>query len=108
MRQANISLSALKGDTWEGASFTITVNGGAIDLSGASIEMPLRDDNTGDLVDTLSTGDGDILITGANTFSIAPFVVVYSSKMKFDIKITFSDGSIKTYIKGIFCILEDL
>ena len=108
MRQASCQFYAIKGDTWNGASFAITVNGAAINLSGVSIEMSLRD-GSGNLVDTLTSAAGDISITGANTFSILPFIVLYDfSQMKFDIKIIFTDGTVKTYIKGIFSVMEDL
>lgn len=108
MRQATIRLYAVKGDTWDGASFTITKNGSALDLSGATIEMNLSDMN-GNLIDTLSTTDGDISITDTNEFSILPFIVSYTQdKLKFDIRFIFADSSIKTYIKGLFCLMEDI
>ena len=37
MKQAVYNISAIQGDTWPGATFTITVNGAAINLSGGVV-----------------------------------------------------------------------
>jgi len=89
--------TAEKGDTWEGQEFTLYVNGELKDLTDASIVLTL------DTGDTLTSAGGDITITDAanGVFQIDEQTIDFVEGVhSYEIKFTFSDGDIKTYIKG--------
>ena len=92
---------AEKDDTWAGQEFTLYVNGVVKDLTSATIVLTL------DTGDTLSTTNGDITITDATNgvFRIGEQTISFDAGVhKYEIKFTFSDGDIKTYIKGTWTI----
>ena len=92
---------AEKDDTWVGQEFVLYVNDAVKDLTSATIELTL------DSGDTLTTTDGDITITDASNgeFKIDSQVITFSAGVhKYEIKFTFSDGEVKTYIKGHWTI----
>ncbi len=105
----------IKGDTFEAVNFAMTtgVPAVAINLTGAVIKMQLRKQAC-DLVKVLSlTSVLSAGITITNPISglfkinkqiinIDPFNYVY------DIEITFTDGSVKTYISGFFNVSPDI
>ncbi len=91
-------IAARQGDTWDGASFTIRVNGVLKNLTGAVVVM-LVSDNHG----TLLSLEPIVTITNAvdGVFQVDPQILplkrgVYSHT----IRITFLDGSVKTWIFG--------
>lgn len=100
----------VKGDTFEGVQFTITVNSSALNLTGATIRMQMRLNSNAPVVKEFSVGNGLTLTTPASgifTFnkqviSVPPGVYYY------DIQITLSNGDIKTYITGTWTIIQDI
>ena len=97
----------ISGDSFSGANFTVTKNGAAIDLTGASIVMTVKKpgSNSGLSVSTPSV----ITITypTQGRFSILPFVVGLKPGVYFySIQITFSTGVKKTYISGSWEIYQ--
>jgi hypothetical protein len=103
----------IKGDTYDGTQFTITVNSVALDLTGASIKMALKlekDQATADL--ELTTTDGGITISNPPTsgiFSVAKQIIdVAVGKYFYDIQITLQDETVKTYISGRWKITQDI
>ena len=101
-----------KGGTYDGTSFTITVNGSPLVITGATIKMSMKLDKTSATVaKTLSTTDNSIKITdGANgTFEVPEQVIdVAAGVYYYDIQITLLDGTVKTYIDGQWKILQDI
>ena len=92
---------AEKDDTWVGQEFILYVNGIIKDLTGAAIVLTL------DTGDTLTLADGEITITDATAgkFRIGSQVITFTAGVhKYEIKFTFSDGEVKTYIKGHWTI----
>lgn len=97
-------------DTFNGVQFEVLVNAAAVDLTDADIKMQLRD-GACKLVEEFSVENGKLELAdptnGIFTFkkqiiSLAPLTYTY------DIQITFSNGDIKTWIKGQWKILKDL
>ena len=98
-----------RGDTYNGALFTVQLNGRAVDLAGASIRMQFRENYSAQSVLDLSVGNG-ITITAptAGTFRLDPRVFNRPGTYKYEIRIIFASGVIKTWIGGTATILEDL
>jgi hypothetical protein len=109
MRQAVYNISAIQDDTWNGATFTMTLNGAALTLTGSTITMKIARKNDGVVIKTLdNAANGGIVITAANVFSVSPFAPDFPvGKYDYDIQIAFADLTVKTYIKGNFCLNGD-
>jgi hypothetical protein len=90
------------GDTFGGVQFELLVNGSAKNLVGASIVMEIGDT-------TFSTDGGEIVISdgAAGKFQFASQIVrLEPAGYSYEIIITFSDKSVKTYIDGFWRIIE--
>ena len=97
----------VRGDTYNGATFTVTVNSVALDLTGASISATFKKDN---FTYTLSTGNGLTISDAAGgEFQVDEQVINWrEGKYRYDITFTLSDGSIKSYIYGTWNITEKI
>lgn len=92
------------GDTFPGLRFTININSTPANLTGAAISMII----TGKSNLTLSTANNTIAITGAATgqFEVSKQVInLTRGQYQYVIRITFANGDIKSYIKGIWRII---
>jgi len=103
----------IKGDTFDGAQFTLSLNGSAIDLTDAIITMDMRLTPSGVSVKRLtSVGDADITIgtpASDGIFTINNQIIdVDAGKYYYDIQTEFPDGTVKTYIQGIWLIIQDV
>lgn len=102
----------VKGDTFEGVQFNVTVNGSALNLTGATIKMQLKPNaNPGTTATlTLDTTDGITITDAVNgQFEIDQQVIdIAADCYYYDIQITLSGGSVKTYIKGNWNITQDI
>lgn len=100
----------VRGDTFEGARYTLEVNGAASDLTGASIRMQLKKDKSSATSKEFSTGAG-ITITDAlnGVFEIDKQIIsVDANAYVYDIEITYPDETVKTYVEGKWKILQDV
>ena len=102
-----------KGDTFSGVTFTLKEGAEKtpIDLTGATILSQFRTKKvTGEIQQTLSIGSGITVgdATGG-VFSFDAFVLDWNTGTFFyDIQITFTDGSIRTYVKGTLNVIQDV
>ncbi len=100
---------AVAGDNYSDKLFEIKLNNVAADLTGAAIKMRLFNGYY-DPVE-LTTVNSKIVITDAVA---GKFKVVFGkismqpAIYKYDIEITFADGTVKTWIKGNLKILADI
>ena len=99
-----------KGDTFQGVQFTISNQDGAIDLTGVDIRTKFRrKTETGQVVKTITDGDGITLTDAANgiitfdAFDINWIADIYH----YDIEITFTNDVIRTYVKGTLLLIQD-
>lgn len=102
----------IKGDTMESVSFTFNVNGLPLDLTGASIRMDVRTKidsvqlvrwDTGSLGGlTISDPSNGVLIFDTKVVDIE------AGRHKYDIEITLASGEIKSYVSGIFNVVQDV
>ena len=102
-----------KGDTFNGVTFTLKEGADKtpIDLTGATILSQFRTKEvTGAIQQSFSIGSG---ITVGNAtggvFSFDAFVLDWNTGTFFyDIQITFTDGSVRTYVKGTLNVIQDI
>jgi hypothetical protein len=103
----------IKGDTFSSVNFTFLDSlGDPIDLTDATIRIMFRYRcNTGAVVKTMSIGSGLTVasptsgVVTLNAFTPITFEV---DTYYYDVEITFDDGTIKTYVKGTFKVLQDI
>jgi hypothetical protein len=102
----------LRGDTWPGiSSITITTSGVPVNLSAANIKMQLREDTDSPVALEISTDNGLINIVDPvnGKFRLLPFVVnIPYGTYNYDIQVTFSNGTVTTYIAGTWVITPDI
>lgn len=96
-----------KGDTFKGVKKIATT----LDLSGATVTMKVRKlSPVGPVVETIvSTNPAQMTISGGNTINFVPRVIDYPAGLYYyDLQITFSDGTVTTYIYGTWKIVQDV
>lgn len=94
----------IKGDTYTGSTIQL-----GEDITGATILMQIKKTHQSQPLITLTEIDG-ITVTSPSTgvITINPFLVdLPASKYVYDIQVTFADGSVKTFQKGIFEVVQD-
>ena len=95
----------ISGTTFPGCGFSIEPQTSIYLLENALIEMKVRISPYSEAVLDLTSLNGGIAITGDYTFEIpAQIIDIKASLYEYDIKITFSDGRKKIYIRGQWLI----
>jgi hypothetical protein len=107
------NFSTISGDTWSGATIGIKVNGVALDLTSASIEMQIRKTRLDTPILTLkSSVVGEITISATPTdgkFTINPVVITGEpGGYYYDVEITLQDNSVKTYLSGVVTLIGEI
>lgn len=99
-----------RGDTFMGVAFEVLVNSVAIDLTDCEIDMHIRKSPKDSLVLGLSIGSGlEIIDAVSGRFAISEQIVdIPPCKYVYDIQITFTDGTVKTWIEGTWTIEHDV
>jgi hypothetical protein len=107
-----LSLIAKRNDTFNEVPFQINFNAAPLDLTDAVICMQLRKVYDGVIFLTLSSVmNAGITITDAlgGEFKINEQIIsVNAGNYLYDIQITFADGTVKTWVEGVFTILNDV
>tara|TARA_R110000803_G_scaffold76454_1_gene141053 strand:+ start:5037 stop:5393 length:357 start_codon:yes stop_codon:yes gene_type:complete len=103
----------IKNDTFSSVQFTIQDGDAvAIDLTGVAIAIKFRYRcKTGSVVKTLAVASGITLTTPlSGIFTIDEFtpITFEVGTYYYDAEITFTDGTIKTYVWGTFDVLQDV
>lgn len=96
---------AVTGDTWDGATITIT----GTNITGWTIVMTVEQPGSDTPVKTISTAGGGITLTtpASGLFTINPFLMdLAEGEYEYKIKLTEGDGRIKTRIKGTWKIIK--
>jgi|TARA_R110002153_G_scaffold136200_1_gene286044 hypothetical protein len=103
-----------KGDTSNAVQFTVTetISGvtTSVNLTGAVITMQIRKGSTNSLIKELNTVSGITIVDGTNgIFSVDSFLLdIKPSQYHYDIQFNFVGGVVKTYLKGIFNVVNDI
>lgn len=103
----------VKGNTFALVRFTYQDNlGAAIDITGATIETEFRFRcKTGAVVKTITTASGITIenaTSGIFVFDAFTPVTWEVDSYYYDVKVTFADGTIETYVQGIVKILQNI
>lgn len=110
MIPGSYTIEAYRNDTLE-LTFTIT-DGSAnpISLASADVKMQIRNRPDGDILQTLTEGDG-ITIGGAgnNVITISKVIGIQDGgNYAYDLQSTFASGVVTTYVRGNFILFEDV
>lgn len=95
-----------RGDTYNGATFTVAVNSAPLDLTGAAIKAQFG--HAPSLV--LSIGAG-IAVTNAagGAFRFDSRIIdLPAGTYPYDIQITLASGVVRTYISGVMTVAADI
>ena len=99
-------------DTFRSVEFTINVDGSPVDLTGTTIATEFRfRTKTGTVVKSVNNSAGMTITDAVNgVVEIDEFTPVTWSPdtYYYDVQITFTDGTIKTYVQGTVKILQDV
>ncbi|MBV1952740.1 MAG: hypothetical protein KUG64_11175 [Cycloclasticus sp.] len=103
----------VKNDTFSSVNFTLLDGlGDPIDITGVAIHIQFRYRcKTGSVVKDIEVGTGITLTDPTNgIFTIDEFtpITFEVGDYYYDAQITFTDGSIKTYVYGTFKVLQDV
>ena len=110
-RQSYTMPDTVKGNTFVGVEFNLQNNGTAIDITGATIALIAKiwDQEGADAVISLDTTDG-ITITDATEgkFEVDEQVIDVEARCyEYDIKVTFPDSTVRSYIYGNWTIIQN-
>jgi len=101
-----------KGDTFDEVNFQMIINTVALNLTGCTLRMQLRKEYGGVVYLSLtSVSSAGITITNAvsGLFKINKQIInIDAFNYIYDIELIKSDGTVKTYIDGVFSINNDV
>ena len=110
---ASLNFDNTKGDTFNEVAFKLQINSIDVDLSDAVIKMQLKKSykDSATILSLTSVASDGITITdgAAGEFKINEQIIdIPVHNYVYDIQITFEDNTVKTYIKGMFNILNEV
>jgi hypothetical protein len=106
-----MSAKIYRGDTWTRTWEIISADGSAVDLTGATIRLQVRDTNDAVVIEA-TTNNGYFTID--SNHGRIDMNVPYSStnispgNYKFDLEVTHANGIRRTYEQGTLIVLEDV
>lgn len=109
LRPAKHDIKVWRNDTLA-INFELSIDGAPIDLSGATIRMQVRPEVGSNTV-TLALTEGDgITVTGSshNMVEVKKLITTAAGSYVYDLESQFSNGDVKTYVKGNFVISQDI
>lgn len=103
-----ININVLRGDTWNGREFQFLRENTPINLTGCTIKCDWKLGVK--IVKTFTELQGLPITDAANgKIKFLQFVVdLPIEEYKFDIQISFANGTIKTYVKGTINVHQDV
>jgi hypothetical protein len=108
----SLNFSHIQGDTFESVNFEVIKNSTALNLTGVIIKMQLKKECGGvPILSFTSVANAGITITNAanGLFKINKQIInIPEFNYVYDIEITFSDGTVKTWVEGTFSIKCDI
>lgn len=108
----SLNFSHIQGDTFEAVNFQVLKNAVALNLTGAVIKMQLKKECGGVPILSFTTvASAGLTITSAanGLFKINKQIInIPEFNYSYDIEITFSDGTVKTWVEGNFVVKCDI
>jgi len=110
MIPGNYNIQAYRNDTLL-KTITITdANGSPVSLATAAVVMQVKTKPDGDLLMTLSEGDG-LTVSGAGNNIITVSKVVSIDECGtyyYDVQASYASGIVSTYLRGAFNVIKDI
>lgn len=106
----NYDIAVYKGDTTKLVlQFLNTEDSTAQSQAGAAFKIEIRSTPTGSVVDTFSTTDGDIVISGAdnNIVTVGGWEDLAVGEYHFDLQRTLA-GEVRTWLYGLVKVSQDI
>ena len=107
-----LDFTHIKGDSFEAVNFAMILNSAVLNLTGCTLRMQLRKEYGGVIFLSLSSvASAGITITNAagGLFKINKQIInIPEFNYLYDIEITFSDLTVKTWISGNFLVQCDI
>jgi hypothetical protein len=103
-------IKAYRNDTLTKTFTVVDSAGSPVSFAAADIKMQVRPKPDGDIMMTLSEGDG-LTVGGAgnNVISISRVIDIQGCGFYYyDIQATFATGVVSTYVKGSFIVQKDI
>jgi len=103
-------IKAYRNDTLTKTFTVVDSAGSPVSFATADIKMQVRPKPDGDIMMTLSEGDG-LTVSGAgnNVITISRVIDIQGCGFYYyDIQATFSTGVVSTYVKGSFIVQKDI
>jgi len=103
-------IKAYRNDTLTKTFTVVDSTGSPVSFATADIKMQVRPKPDGDVMMTLSEGDG-LTVSGAgnNVISISRVINIDGCGFYYyDIQATFATGVVSTYVKGSFIVQKDI
>jgi hypothetical protein len=103
-------IKAYRNDTLTKTFTVVDSTGSPVSFATAEIKMQVRPKPDGDIMMTLSEGDGlTVSGAGSNVISISRVIDIQGCGFYYyDIQATFSTGVVSTYVKGSFIVQKDI
>lgn len=107
-RPATLDIKMWRNDTWK-QTYALTVNTVPISLVGATVYIQVRKGCGGALALSATNGSG-VTVGGVsnNEINVNKLVNIDKGNYKWDLQVTFSDGTVKTYLEGDFIVYDDV
>lgn len=100
-----------RGDTWRRTWYLQDNAGAAIDLTGCTARLMVRD-RDGLAVITAGSTTGEIVIDGAAGSLVMTVAAADTGltpgRYRYDLEVTYTDGSVTTYEQNTLVVLEDV
>lgn len=103
-----------EGDTSNEVEFTVTQTVSsvttAVDLTGVTVKMQIRKKSNRDITKEITNISGITVSNAVNgVFKVDAFITDFkASSYVYDIQFTFTNGSVRTYLKGNFNVVNDI
>lgn len=104
-RPARLNLQLWRGDTWS-QTFTLTQDGDPYSLSGASAKIQIR--KKPQSTDVILLIDGANCAISSNVITVSKLLAIDAGEYYWDLQVTFSDGTVKTFLWGSFNVNQDV
>jgi hypothetical protein len=107
-RPATLDIKMWRNDTWS-QTFALLSNNTPINISTAAIKIEIRKGCGGDLFLTLTNGNG-VTVGGVsnNEITVSKVIDIAKGNYRWDLQVTQSVSSVKTYLEGDFIVYDDV
>jgi len=107
-----LDFTHIKGDTFDIVNFQMKVNNVALDLTGCILRMQIRKEYGGVIIKSFTTvASAGLTIQDAvnGLFKINKQIIdIPAFNYIYDIELDKADGTVKTYISGVFNVTNDV